>query len=356
MQNTKLKLAVLFGGVSPEYEVSCNSAASILRNIDYSKYELYVLGITKQGRWMLTHATPDEIADTSWEMRADNKEASICPDRTVHGIRTKDKDIAIDLVFNIIHGQNGEDGTMQGLLDIAGLKYVGPGTCSSAVCMDKEFTKLIVKQKVPNVKMARHYCTDRYTFSHAPEEEIANIEEFFGKQYPLFVKPACDGSSVGVSKVKDQIDLFEALKLAASEDFKILIEECVVGREMEIAVLGNLEPRATVPGEILSANEFYDYEAKYTNPETKTRVVDDLPEEKVKEIQDIAVAIYKALGCRGLSRVDFFLKENGDISFTEINTLPGFTKISLYPQLWESSGIPYTELIDKLIEYAMEEN
>jgi D-alanine--D-alanine ligase len=356
MENTKLKVVVLFGGTSPEYEVSCNSAASILRNIDQEKYEIYALGITRQGKWMLTHASPDEIADTSWENHSGNKDASICPDRRVHGIRLRDKDIRVDTVFNIIHGQFGEDGTMQGLLDVAGIPYVGAGTLASAACMDKEVTRAIVREKIGTIKMAKYYSTDRVTFSHSPEDELKNIEEYFGGEYPLFVKPASDGSSVGISKVKNQMELFEGIKLAATEDFKILIEETIVGREIEVAVLGNRTPHASPVGEILSANEFYDYEAKYSNPLSKTRIVDDLPEEKIREIQNDAVEIFKAMGCEGLSRADFFLSTEDEVVFNEINTLPGFTSISLYPKLWGAAGIEYGELIDKLIELSMEED
>ncbi len=354
MEQTKLKLVLLFGGTSPEHDVSCNSAASVLRNIDMTKYEIYALGITREGKWMLTNASPDEIADHRWEKKLGNKEATICPDRRVHGIRLKKgQEIRVDVVFDIIHGQFGEDGTMQGLLDIAGLPYVGAGTLASACCMDKEVTRDVARRL--GIKFAACYTTDRFGFSQAPEKELAAIEEFFGGKYPLFVKPASDGSSVGISKVRNQMELFEGIKLAATEDFKILIEEAIVGRELEVAVLGNRTPHASPVGEILTANEFYDYDAKYSNPASKTRVADDLPEGKEKEIQDDAVEIFKILGCRGLARADFFLSKDNEVVFSEINTLPGFTNISLYPKLWEAAGIEYRDLIDKLIEFAMEE-
>jgi D-alanine-D-alanine ligase len=218
--------------------------------------------------------------------------------------------------------------------------------------MDKGITKLMVLPT--GVDQADFYITDRFTFASNPEGIIEEIEEHFNKQYPLFVKPANAGSSVGISKAHDMRELFDAIRIAAIEDNKILIEETIVGREIEVAVLGNLHPKASKVGEILAANEFYDYEAKYNNAASVTRIIDDLPEEKLDEVRQDALTVYKTMGCKGLSRVDFFLTEDGRVVFNELNTLPGFTNISMYPKLWEATDLPYDELLDTLIDLAMD--
>jgi D-alanine-D-alanine ligase len=218
--------------------------------------------------------------------------------------------------------------------------------------MDKGITKLMILPT--GVDQADFYITDRFTFASNPEGIIEEIEEHFGKQYPLFVKPANAGSSVGISKAHDTKELFNAIRIAAVEDNKILIEDTIVGREIEVAVLGNLHPKASKVGEILAANEFYDYEAKYNNAASVTRIIDDLPEEKLNEVREDALTVYKTMGCKGLSRVDFFLTEDGRVVFNELNTLPGFTNISMYPKLWEATDLPYDELLDTLIDLAMD--
>lgn len=352
---SKINLLILFGGISNEHEVSRLSAASILREIDKTKYEITTVGITKNGKWFITEASEDEIKDSSWEEHKSNVETTVRFAGDKKGLFTLDgKEIPIDCVFPVMHGQHAEDGTMQGLWEIVGIPYVGPGVLASSTGMDKVTAKLVAGKT--GVKQAKYYATDRFAFSSNPLGELENIKKCFDNQYPLFIKPANSGSSVGITKAHDEKELFEGIKIAAEVDHRILIEEGIVGREIEVAVLGNRDPHASKIGEILSANEVYDYEAKYFNENSRTKIVDDLPEEVEKNIRDVAVDIYKSFDCRGLSRVDFFYTEDGEIVFNEINTLPGFTSISMYPQLWKAMGIEYDELIDKLIEYAMEEN
>lgn len=361
----KLTLLVIFGGASSEHEVSCNSAASVLTNINKEKYDIKTLGITKKGVWLYTKATTDQIASGEWESLEDNKFAHIITDYSKR-LRVDDiGDMNIDVVFPILHGKNGEDGTMQGLLELAGIPFVGPDSTASASSMDKAITKAIIEQA--GVCDQAECCI---VHSGCDLDEISFvIEEHFEGEYPLFVKPANAGSSVGISKVKSREMLPKALAVAFAEDKKVLVEKAIVGREIEVAVLGNYgasgesAPRASLIGEIISANEFYDYTAKYNNVGSVTSVVKDLSPELETAIRDTAVSIYEVMGCDGFSRVDFFLEagesggfEDGRLVFNEINTIPGFTKISMYPQLWDATGIPYSELIDRLIGLALEKN
>jgi len=350
-QMEKKKLMLLFGGVSSEHEVSRTSAASVLEHIDGEKYELIKVGITKDGRWMQTEADAASIEDGSWEEHPSNKDVYLMPGVGFAGLD-------VDVVFPLLHGRNGEDGRMQGFLAIAGIPFVGSDSTASAACMDKAVTKAVIDQ-------AEACDQAKCCIAHkgCDEEEAAGvIDRFFGSEYPLFVKPANAGSSVGISKVKEREELPGALKVAFAEDDKALIEEAIVGREIEVAVLGNDDPQASCIGEIISANEFYDYVAKYDNIGSVTSVVTDLPESLQDQIRRTAVSIYEIMGCRGLARVDFFLTkgpsggyDDGGLVFNEINTMPGFTKISMYPQLWEASGIAYEELIDKIIDLAQQD-
>ncbi len=350
----KLNLLLIFGGISSEHQVSCLSAASILYHMNRENYHVQTLGITKKGRWILTSATPEAIADGSWEYRVGNRGGILSPDRTEKGVRTLlGEEIPVDCVFPVLHGKYGEDGTLQGLLDLAGITYVGSGVLASSACMDKAVTKTMI-EKI-HVRQAAYALTDRYGFSTGPTETIDRIVETFGNTYPLFVKPANAGSSVGISKVWDKRQLFDGIRKAAQEDHKVVVEEAICGREFEVAVLGNRKPQASTVGEIIASNEFYDYDAKYINELSRTEIVTDLTETKMEEIRRTAVKIYEAMGCRGLARVDFFLETDGTVVFNEINTMPGFTKISMYPKLWEASGVGYPDLIDRLIDLAMEE-
>ena len=352
MANKKTVL-VLFGGMSSEHEVSCSSAASILRNIDTEKYNVRVIGITKKGAWVETAAPPEMIEDGTWINRINNRNAFICPDRRVHGIRTeKGKDIYIDCVFSVLHGKYGEDGSMQGLLEMAGIPYAGSGVLSSASTMDKLVTKILANEG--GIKQADYCAVDWFTFATQAASEIQRIEDRLGA-YPYFVKPANTGSSVGVTKAHDRNELFEGIKEAAKYDEKIIVEETIVGRELEVAVLGDRHPHASPVGEIVAADEFYSYEAKYGGLGSVAEVAENLSEEIADRIRETAIRVYKLLGCKGYSRVDFFLKGEDEIYFNEINSLPGFTSISMYPKLWDAAGVPYPELIDRLIEQAMEE-
>ena len=354
----KISLMVMFGGVSSEHEVSCVSAASVLEHIDRDKYDIRAIGITKEGNWYLTGSPVSDIADGSWQENEGNRRAFPVPDRSVGGIMVEAGEgrfetLKVDVVFPVLHGKNGEDGTMQGLLQLAGIPFVGSETTASAASMDKAITKAMIEQSGV-VDQADCIVTHKSTYANDPQAEEKRITDYFGGDFPLFVKPANAGSSVGISKVKEAGELSKALETAFAEDSKVLAERAVTGREIEVAVLGNSEPRASCIGEIFAANEFYDYNAKYENSMSHTAIVRDLPAEKEREIRDKAVKVYETMGCKGLARIDFFLEEGGRVVLNELNTLPGFTSISMYPKLWEESGLPYDRLIDELIALALE--
>lgn len=352
-------IGVVFGGKSDEYEVSQNSCANVLRALDEEKYEIHKIGITKAGKWYRTEAAPEQIASGEWEKLEGNCQCTVPHDPTVGGILLFDEgDTArvqkIDCMIPVLHGDHGEDGEIQGLFSMAEIPFVGPGVKASANCMDKSATKEF--GKLVGVTMADHYLVRRRDFVTDRDGIVAEVAKHHGNKYPLFVKPCSAGSSVGVTKVKTEAELADAIENALKYDYKVLVEEAIVGREFEVAVLGNENPKASSVGEILTAGEFYSYDSKYINPESKTRVVDDLPQGELDRIREFAVELYKELDCRGLSRVDFFYTEDGVIVFNEINTLPGFTNISMYPMLWRHDGLPTNELIDKLIELALEEH
>lgn len=337
-------LLILFGGKSGEYEVSEMSAASVLSNIDTDKYNIIKIGITKDGRWFKTDASPEQIKSGEWDSMP-KQSAFLSPDTSHHGIFVEGKLQNVDVIFPVMHGDYCEDGCIQGLFELSGIPYVGPGVLASAAGMDKSATKLFAAAS--GVPQAKWYITS----PAASEEEIEKIESEFS--YPIFVKPCNAGSSLGISKAGNRAELEKAIAEAAKFDSKILCEEYIDGYEVECAVLGNEDTRASVVGQITPSNEFYDYSAKYIDNASGLTIPANIPEESAEKIREYAVTVFKALGCRGMSRVDFFvLRGSGEIKFNEINTLPGFTSISMYPKLWEKSGIPYSELIDKLIEYA----
>lgn len=337
-------LLILFGGKSGEYEVSEMSAASVLSNIDTDKYNIIKIGITKDGRWFKTDASPEQIKSGEWDSMS-KQSAFLSPDTSHHGIFVEGKLQNVDVIFPVMHGDYCEDGCIQGLFELSGIPYVGPGVLASAAGMDKSATKLFAAAS--GVPQAKWYITS----PAASEEEIEKIESEFS--YPIFVKPCNAGSSLGISKAGNRAELEKAIDEAAKFDSKILCEEYIDGYEVECAVLGNEDTRASVVGQITPSNEFYDYSAKYIDNASGLTIPANIPEETAEKIREYAVTVFKALGCRGMSRVDFFvLRGSGEIKFNEINTLPGFTSISMYPKLWEKSGIPYSELIDKLIEYA----
>ncbi len=347
----KKTVALLFGGVSSEYDVSCMSVASVYENIDREKYEVLLLGITKEGEWYLYDGDIENVRNHIWDKDFENlKKAYICPDRSVHGIVSGNESIFVDVCYPVLHGKNGEDGTMQGLLEIAGIPYVGCKVLSSAVCMDKEVCHTVLKNAgVAQVKWLTYY-------KNSTDFERAAFEVDAVLGLPVFVKPANAGSSVGISKVKDLSMLKEAMELAFEHDCKIIIEEAVQNPiEVECAVLGNEELIVGGPGEVVPADEFYSYEAKYYNDDSKTYLKARISEEMAEEIRETAKKAYKVLGCSGLTRVDFLVdRETGKIVLNEPNTLPGFTNISMYPKLIMDLGISYSELIDRLLSLALE--
>ena len=352
---SKIKVCVLFGGISPEHEVSLRSAESVLNNMNSSKYEVYPVGITKDGAWIYYGSTDySALPDGSWIQCIDNCKALISPVRREGLLLFRDGQVInqkIDVVFPVLHGENGEDGTMQGLLQMAGIPFVGPHAAQSAVSMDKTLTKLVADNA--GVTQAAWHLVWAKDVSVRMDDIISEIEQKF--MYPVFVKPAGTGSSVGVSKASDRETLREALLQAGAYDEKILVEEFIHGREIEVAVMGNGSPVASVCGEIDSGAEFYDYDAKYVTDTSVAYIPARIPEDVGEQVREMAVKVYTAIGCQGLSRVDFFVTyAENRIVFNEINTLPGFTSISMYPKLFAASGIPYSELIDQLLQLAME--
>ena len=343
----KIRLAVIFGGMSSEHEVSCVSCASVLDNINSEKYEIIKIGITKDGRWLLTEADSEEIRKGKWS----GKTAFLSPDRSIGAVVTEDGYIKVDCIFPAVHGRMCEDGVLQGLLELSGIPYVGSGVSSSACSMDKSITKLIAKEE--GIRQAEFVLVRRWELEDDMENILFKVEKKLG-EYPFFIKPAREGSSVGISKAGDRKSLEQGLLEAARFDDRILVEETVEGREIETAVLGNDKLIVGEIGEILSCNEFYDYEAKYNDIGSETRIADDIPQKLQAEIKEKAKRVFKALDCRGMARVDFFLTEDNEIILNEINTLPGFTSISMYPKMMEAAGVSYSRLIDRLIELAME--
>jgi len=348
----KLRVAVLFGGKSGEHEVSLHSAASVMRAMDTDKYEVIPVGITKDGMWRLGYQSIPML-----EGKVDDDQLNLLTSQLPalssqgEGHLPSFRAGEIDVVFPVLHGTYGEDGTIQGMLEVAQLPYVGAGVLASAVGMDKIMAKKIFSSE--GIPQCRYVHYTKAEWKKNPELVLNEVEEALG--YPCFVKPANLGSSVGISKAKDREELQKAFELAAEYDRKIVVEEFVSAHEVEVAVLGNDEPEASVPGEIVSSNEFYDYKAKYIDGKSVMRIPADLSPETSKKVREWAIKAYKAIDCTGLARVDFFIrKDNGEILLNEINTMPGFTPFSMYAKLWEHSGISYSELISKLIDLAIE--
>ena len=351
----KLSICVLFGGMSPEHEVSLRSAEFVLNCLDTEKYNVFPVGITKDGDWILfSNKDYSQLPTGQWQNAPGNRRAAISPVRG-QGLLSFEGDCVvrehIDVVFPVLHGENGEDGAMQGLLQMAGIPYVGPHVAASAVSMDKTLTKLVVGQA--GIPQAAWLLVRSSELDARMDSIVAQVEERFA--YPVFVKPAGTGSSVGVSKAADRNALEKALLDAGKFDAKILVEEFIHGREIEVAVMGNASPVASICGEIDSGAEFYDYDSKYITDTSTAYIPARIPEEVAEQVRDMAVRVYTAIGCQGLSRVDFFVTYEGErVVFNEINTLPGFTSISMYPKLFAASGIPGGQLVDTLVELAME--
>ena len=347
---------ILFGGKSSEYEISLKSAAFVLRETPSELYQIYSVGITKSGEWFLFSGDSDSVENGEWIAQPQNlKRAVLSPDSKTHGLVVLNDDhtfetIHIDIAFGVLHGKFGEDGTLQGLFEIAGIPYVGPNVVSSANCMDKVFSRIIFDSAgLPQTK---------WMFFTKNEFEFSSFSDIINRvnaslSYPVFVKPANAGSSVGISKVKNEHELKAAFEFAFIHDHKILVEEGVDAREIEVAVLGNHDPIVSPCGEIVSCNEFYDYDAKYVI-DSELQIPALLPSDICREVERIAKQSYRALNCEGLSRVDFLVrKTDNKVFLNEINTIPGFTKISMYPKLFAQKGIPAGKLLQTLFELAV---
>ncbi len=358
MTTKKIRVGIIFGGRSGEHEVSFCSASSIIKAIDKDKYTVVPIGITKEGRWI----SPQDSELALRSGKIDGKNTVILLNDSsgkalvhIDNHQRLDKSSALeklDVIFPVLHGPYGEDGTVQGLLELATIPYVGAGVAASAISMDKDLMKIIFQQK--NLPILKWLTVKRKEWQKDKEKILSLIQNGF--EYPLFVKPTNLGSSVGITKVHKKEELGEAIDLASSYDRKILIEEGLEEvREIECSVLGNDEPRASVVGEVKPAGEFYDYDSKYIDKETQLIIPADLPDGVSKEVQKIALRAFKAVDAAGMARVDFFVsKKENKIYLSEINTIPGFTSTSMYPRLWKASGIPYPELIDRLIQLALE--
>ena len=358
---TKLRVALFFGGVSSEHEVSCVSASAWLRALGQSpcaeQYEAFPVGITKDGRWLACSPTPEAMADGSWE-QSDCTPCVLSPDRRDHGLWLlkdgKAELVRIDICAPVMHGKNGEDGTIQGLFELARIPYVGCGVLGSAVCMDKAVANALMDAAgVPHCKWV---AASRADLELNGPVVLDGIEAKLG--YPIFVKPANAGSSVGISKVADRAALEKGVEIALREDDKVVFEEFVDAQEVECAAIGNPDDPSTVsttrPGEILAGAEFYTYDDKYKNGVSQTVIPAHLSEEKLDEVKAEARKAYLALNCAGLSRCDFFVERGtGRVLCNELNTLPGFTPISMYPKLMEHEGYSYPALVDKLLQLAL---
>lgn len=339
----KIKVAILCGGKSSEHEVSLMSAKNIVNAIDKNKYEVTVIGISNSGNWL-------QLPKTNYLLNSDNPKTialSALNKSEIISASEITQSKNFDVVFPVLHGTYGEDGSMQGFLKVLNIPFVGPSVLGSAVCMDKEITKRVLKSE--NIPVARFLT---YLKSDINKIDFSFIKQKLG--LPVFVKPANNGSSVGINKVKTLNKFKKAISEAFRYDNKIIIEENINGREIECSVLGNENAIASLPGEVIPNDEFYSYKAKYIDENgARLNIPAKITKNKTKKIQELAVKSFKLLGCEGMARIDFFLLKNGKIIVNEVNTIPGFTSISMYPKLWQASGISYTELIDRLIKLAI---
>ena len=351
----KLKLGVIFGGMSTEHDVSITSGTSVIKNLDKDKYEIYPIYIDKEGKWYEYSKNIDEIDILQVGEEIEEKILIANPIEYLQ---------ECDVIFPVLHGLYGEDGTIQGMLELLKIPYIGCKVLGSSICMDKAYAKIIFDKaginqaKYMYVKKEKEnfvYIDKQFDEKQCNLEEIAEITEK-ELDYPVFVKPSNSGSSVGIKKAHNKEELIEAIKYAGNFDSKILIEQNIEGREVECAVLGNDDVKASCVGEILPAEDFYTFDAKYKNAESRVVIPAEIPENISEEIRKTAIKAFKSTDCKGLSRVDFFIENNTNkVIINEINTLPGFTQISMYPKLWESMGLSYTKLLDKLVELAFEQ-
>jgi len=349
----KLKVCVIFGGNSSEHDVSRVSARNVINNLDKQKYEVYVIGITKGGEWLLYDGDTSKLDNGDWE-RGNVHKAIISPDagdRCIILFRGHNVEkIRIDVAYLVLHGRNGEDGTMQGLLELSGIPYTGPKVLSSALCMDKATAKLVLQANdIPQADWLVFVNSDLAN----PQNILNKVEQKF--TYPVFVKPSGAGSSIGANKVNSSDELIEAIHYALNYDSKAMVEEYIDAREIECGIIGNETPKVALLGEVITDSEFYDFEAKYTVGMADASIPALLTDEQTETITEIGKRAYLAMECRGLTRIDFFLeKSTGRIVLNELNTLPGCTDSSMFPTLWQKSGVTFTELLDEIIAYAME--
>lgn len=352
----KIKLGLLYGGKSAEHEVSLLTARAVTQAIDFNKYEVYPIFITKKGEWrkgnaLIGAAESVEILQFGEGVNKPNNITSFLPTETVNtAIVEKKVDTNLDVIFPLLHGPNGEDGTVQGLLEVLNLPYVGNGVLASSAGMDKVVMKQLFAQaglsQVPYVHFIRHeWKNNQAALLQQMEESL---------KWPLFVKPANLGSSVGITKAANRDELLKAIEFAFKYDRKIIVEQGIVGREIEMSVLGNDNPRCSVVGEVLPTKDFYDYDAKYKDGTTNYAIPAEVSDELYEKIEDAAIRAFKVLDCSGLVRADFFVTEEEEVMINEVNTMPGFTPISMYPKLWIESGLSYSSLIEELIDLAIE--
>jgi D-alanine-D-alanine ligase len=365
----KLRVGIIYGGRSGEHEVSIASAAAVVQNLDKQRYEATPIRIEKDGRWIIADRLPvsssaaevieQSRSNTAHRLGRGGREAHLFAHPGDEQIMTIERGsnpaitgVALDVVFPVLHGPYGEDGTVQGLLELANIPYVGAGVLSSAVGMDKAIAKLVFAAR--GLPQAKYLVVTRREWKAAPADITRDVTSTLG--YPVFVKPANLGSSVGISKAKREADLAAAIDLAAEFDRKVVIEAAVPNaREIEIAVLGNDAPEVSVPGEVIPSREFYDYESKYLDADSRTIVPADLPANVTAEVKRLAIEVFRAVDCAGMARVDFLMDgTTGTLYVNEINTIPGFTTISMYAKMWAASGVPYPELLDRLITLARE--
>lgn len=359
MGEKRLRVGVIFGGRSGEHEVSLRSARSVMAAIDKEHYEVVSIGITKEGRWVTGEGAMALL--TEGEGRA--YPALVVPEPGQYAVKSVQPlpdepgvhclldDARVDVIFPVLHGPYGEDGTIQGLLELAGIPYVGAGVVGSAVCMDKVvFKGVMVAHRLP---VLPHQLVLRSEWETGPGEILTRLEAAL--DYPMFVKPVNLGSSVGVSKARDRAGLLAGLNEAATYDRRLLVEQGIPAREIEVSVLGNDRPEASIPGEVVPGDEFYSYADKYINDKAQLLIPAPLTDEQSAQARQMAVAAYQAVDCAGLARCDFLMdRDTDEIWINELNTIPGFTSISMYPKLWEATGLPYPALIGRLIELALE--
>jgi D-alanine-D-alanine ligase len=346
-----IRVAVLYGGTSGEHEVSVVSAASVLRAIDRTRYEVVPVAIGKDGRWILPERAADALPEVAGQLpdAGEGTTVALQPAEAGGALLGADPRDRIDVVFPVLHGRGGEDGTIQGFLSSLGVPYVGAGVAASAVGMDKSLQKpAFAAAGIP----VTPWITVRASSWEADPDAVVARAAHLG--FPCFTKPASEGSSIGVSRCADEASLRAGLDTAFQHDRVALVETGVVGRELECAILGNEDPQASVVGEIIPVHDFYDYEAKYLVEGSRAVIPAEIPDQVAEQIRAYAIEAFAAIGCSGMARVDFFLADDGAIYLNEINTIPGFTPISMYPKLWEASGVPYTKLIDRLIELALQ--